>query len=494
VHERFFSSEVKRVIGLCGAGNNGGDTLIALIELQKLGWESSACVVKVDAQWQALIDQLLAGGGKLVEINQLEKESAECQVILDGIFGTGFTPPMREDSMAVFQKAARARKGRILVAVDCPSGVDCTTGEVSPETLHADLTVCMEAVKEGMAKMPAFEYCGELESVDLGIPAKFLKHFDNGDRVVEAGMIRKVLPKRSANSHKGSFGHLIVCGGSVNYPGAPMLAAKSAYRTGTGLVECAIPERIYEAAVANNVESIFTLLEDEVGVIAENASATLASKLSTAECLLLGPGIGREETTQRFLQRILFEVDGRKSATGAGFVPGMANIKSKQKAQLPPMVIDADALRLLAKHEGWFEKLPAQVVLTPHPGEMSALTGVSTEEIQKDRFGMVRHFAGLWKKVVVLKGAVTLVGSPEGEVAAIPFANSILAKAGTGDVLAGIIAGLMAQGLDAYPAAWSGAWIHAQAGKVVLKRQGSEFSLTAGDLVAAIPQVMADLK
>jgi hydroxyethylthiazole kinase-like uncharacterized protein yjeF len=490
VHERFFSEDLNSVIGLVGAGNNGGDTLIALSELQKLGWKCSAIMVKADDQWQSLINKFCESGGRVVESAQMEKELAESQVVLDGVIGTGFKPPMSDSLAEVFSKAAKICEEKIIVAVDCPSGMDCTTGEVSPEALKADLTVSMEAVKEGMVKFPAFDYCGELVTVDLGIPAKTLKQLASGDAVIDRQMVKGFMPRRESNSHKGTFGHVIVCGGSVNYPGAAMLAAKSAYRVGAGLVECAIPERIYEAAVANNLENIFTLLVDEDGVIAENAAATLISKLASAQCLLLGTGIGREETTQRFIQKVIFESDKKNLPAGVGFVPGVAKKTASQGGKFPPIVIDADALHLISRTENWYHKLPSKAVLTPHPGEMSALTGLSIDEIQNDRMSVARKYAMQWQQVVVLKGALTLVASPAGNVAVLPFASSALAKAGTGDVLAGIIAGLIAQGVELYIAAQIGVWMHAQAAVETRIWQGNEYSLLASELVNALPQVL----
>jgi ADP-dependent NAD(P)H-hydrate dehydratase / NAD(P)H-hydrate epimerase len=303
-----------------------------------------------------------------------------------------------------------------------------------------------------------------------------------------------MLPKRARSSHKGSFGHLLVCGGCVNYPGAPMMAAKSAYRTGAGLVECAIPERIYEAAVANNMESIFTILEDQDGVIAENAADILASKLKAMECLLIGPGIGLEETTQRFIKRLLFGMNGKNKGAGVGFVPGTVKVKTKEGEIFPTLVIDADALRLLADIDLWYEKLPNNAVLTPHPGEMSALTGLTIDEIQKDRLEVARRFAKQWGQVVVLKGALTVVASPDGKVFVLPFASSALAKAGSGDVLAGMISGLIAQGVKPIEAASAGVWLHARAAEGVVRSQGTQFSLLAGDLISAIPEAFSTLE
>lgn len=492
VHERYFEKGINRVMGLVGGGNNGGDTIIALTALQKLGWTCSAFMLKEDPQWQTLIIELHANGGRVVDRERFEEELSHTQLVLDGVMGTGFKMPMREPFVDFMKKFNKLSQGKIIVAVDCPSGVDCVTGDACADTLQADLTVSMEAIKDGMLKFPAYEFCGEIVTVELGIPAKTLKAFETGDAVIDALMVKALLPKREMNGHKGTFGHLVVCGGSVNYPGAPMLAAKSAYRMGAGLVECAVPERVYVAAVANNIESIFTILEDEDGVIAENASATLTPKMKNVECLLIGPGIGREETTQRFLKRLLFGLNVKNQSTGAGFVPGMSKVKTSEDDRFPVMVIDADALRLLADINLWYERLPAPAVLTPHPGEMSALTGLSVDDIQRDRLNVARQFAQKWGQVVVLKGALTVVASVDGRVAVLPFANSALAKAGSGDVLAGMIAGLMTQGTSPLDAATTAVWLHARAADNVIKTQGTEHSLLASDLINSIPGAISE--
>lgn len=494
VNERYFNRGMTRVMGLVGGGNNGGDTIIALTALQKMGWTCSMFMIKEDPTWQTLIIELHANGGRVVNREDFEEELSHTQLVLDGVMGTGFKMPMREPFIDFMKKFNKLSQGKVIVAVDCPSGVDCVSGEACAETLHADLTVSMEAVKEGMLKFPAYEYCGEIMTVDLGIPSKTLKTFDFGDSVIDVEMVKALLPERRRNGHKGTFGHLLVCGGSVNYPGAPMLAAQSAYRVGAGLVECAVPERVYVAAVANNLESIFTILQDEDGVIAENATATLIPKMKNIDCLLIGPGIGREETTLRFIDRLLFGLNTKRQNAGAGFVPGKSKTTARDDGKFPAMVIDADALRLLCEIELWYEKLSAPVVLTPHPGEMSALTGLSIEEVQQDRLNIARQFAQKWGQVVVLKGALTVVASTDGKVAILPFANSALAKAASGDVLAGMIAGLMTQGMTANNAALSAVWLHARAAENVIKIHGTDYSLLAGDLANSISAAFSELK
>ena len=494
VHERYQAVTKRRVLGLVGGGNNGGDTLVALMELNKAGWNVCAVLVQKDLRSQPFVQKLVESGGRVYDVDSLERELKETDLVLDGLIGTGYKPPLKEHFVGVLNVVQKNLTGKTVVAVECPSGVDCTTGESSSNVLKAHLTVCMEAVKEGLIKFPAFEYCGELVTVDLGIPARVLGKFDAGDRVIDQELVRACLPTREHDTHKGSFGRLLVCGGSVNYPGAPMLAARSAYRSGAGLVECALPERIYETAAANNPENIYTLLEDEDGVISENAAGTLLKRLTNASTLLLGPGFGLEETSARFIQRVLFSPTVKNKSSAIGFLPTGESPQTVSASMDIPLLIDADGLRLLAKVENWFSKLKNEVVLTPHPGEMSALTGLPVSEIQSERMGVAKEYARKWKVTLVLKGALTVVAAPDGKAAVLPYASSVLAKAGTGDVLAGLIAGLLAQGARARDAALAGVWLHAEAARLVEKDHANARSLLPGDLVSAIPRAFASLE
>jgi NAD(P)H-hydrate epimerase len=242
-------------------------------------------------------------------------------------------------------------------------------------------------------------------------------------------------------------------------------------------------------------EATWSLLPHERGSIARDAAKSLMKNFERATALLVGPGFGVEDTTGDFLKDLLIGESAPKKAAGRiGFLQEQESKSEAVAAHLPPMVIDADGLKLLAKIEGWHKLLPAPAVLTPHPGEMAVLTGLSTEEIQADRMGFAMKYAQEWGHVVVLKGAFTIVAAPDGMATVIPVASPALARAGTGDVLAGLIVGLMAQGLDSYDAAVSGAWIHAQAGLVAADALGSTASVLAGDVLDAVPDVMSDLE
>jgi NAD(P)H-hydrate epimerase len=230
-----------------------------------------------------------------------------------------------------------------------------------------------------------------------------------------------------------------------------------------------------------------------MGVIASGAADVLMKNIERATALLIGPGLGLEDTTKEFIANLLNGLSEKPAHGRMGFVQSAGNITDQKPVFLPPMVFDADGLKLLAKIPDWPKLLPAPAILTPHPGEMAVLTGMATDEIQKDRLNLARKFAQEWGHVVVLKGAFTVIAAPDGRTTTIPIATPALARAGTGDVLAGLITGLRAQGVEAYDAARTGAWIHAQAGLSAAGFQGSAGAVMAGDVLDAVPDVIADL-
>lgn len=481
-------------LGLVGVGNNGGDTLIALTVMQQAGWDTKAILLKTWDKDEPLLQQFTGSGGEILNADALMRLKDVPGVVLDGLFGTGFRLPLPDKAAGLLSEARQALSDFLWVAVDCPSGMDCGSGEVSSGTIKADLTICLEAVKAGIMTYSAFPFIGELKTADLGI-SQYLGHSDDQDDIViDASFVRKILPIRDDFSHKGSHGTLMVIGGCTNYPGAPVLAGEGAYAVGTGLVKVGIPSSVFHHAASTSLELTWVVLEDGGGVISELAVETALPFVQSAQCLVLGPGIGREDTTRKFIQELIISKEPGGRVRG-GF-PGMSEGIQKMKAPiaLPPMVIDADALTLLSTIAGWAEKIPSGSILTPHPGEMARLTGLSIDEVQRERAGVARKFAALWQQVVVLKGALTVIAAPNGRTATIPAAASSLAKAGTGDVLAGMIGGLAAQGLDAWQAAIAGAWLHARAGIEAVELVGCSESVLASDVISAIPLVYHSLK
>ncbi|OGE65121.1 NAD(P)H-hydrate dehydratase [Candidatus Daviesbacteria bacterium RIFCSPLOWO2_02_FULL_36_7] len=265
----------------------------------------------------------------------------------------------------------------------------------------------------------------------------------------------KRLPKRPKNAHKGTFGKVLVIAGSEHYPGAAYLSSSACYRIGAGLVVLATESSVKIIVARQLPEVTFLSLGEVIG------------KIDKYDVLLLGPGLGQKEKAVDLVSRLLTK-------------------------ELPKVVIDGDGLNILSKIGGWWDKLDKEVVLTPHPGEMTRLTGKSVDEIQTDRVNVVQYFAKKWKKIVVLKGANTIIVSPAGQVLISPFANPVLATAGTGDILAGVIAGLLAQGLNAFDAACVGVYIHGLAGDRIRERTGDAGAL-ASELLPILPQVIKDL-
>ncbi|GAB4504686.1 MAG: bifunctional ADP-dependent NAD(P)H-hydrate dehydratase/NAD(P)H-hydrate epimerase [Anaerolineales bacterium] len=500
VVDLFASDEGFEVFGLVGPGNNGGDTLIALERLALQGWQARAYLVK--RKPDDLVKRLEAAGGEIIhaghdnDFQPLYESIETADVLLDGLLGTGFKLPLKADMAQVLAAAGQALddldEPPFVVAVDCPSGVDCDSGLAADECLPADMTVTMAAVKQGLLKLPAFSLVGDLKTVDIGLPADLPSLQAVQTEVADEDLVADLLPARPLDAHKGTFGTALIVAGSASYTGAAMLAGKAAYRAGAGLVTLAVPAMLHGALAGQFPEATWVLLPHERGGIAREAAESLPKQFERATALLLGPGFGLEETTRDFLHDLLTgKAVVKKNTPRIGFLPSDAGQEAETTSgQLPPLVVDADGLRLLAKLENWSKLLPPVAVLTPHPGEMAALTGLATDDIQADRLAIAARFAAEWGHVVVLKGAFTIVAAPDGRTTTIPVASPALARAGSGDVLAGLIVGLRAQGLDAYAAAVAGAWIHARAGLQAATNLGSTAAVLAGDILEAVNGVM----
>jgi NAD(P)H-hydrate epimerase len=473
-----------QVLGFVGPGNNGGDTLVALTHLADKGWKARAYLIKRRVSGDALVKRLEDADGEIYlaekdsDYQQLTAFLETADVVLDGVLGTGFKLPMKSDISKVLGTIKKILETiewqPLIVAVDCPSGVDCDTGEVAEECIPADATVTLAAVKQGLLKLPAYDLIGELRLVDIG-PLSELKSWQTiKNEVSDEILAASLLPERPTNAHKGTFGTVLVVAGSVNYTGSALLAGKAAYRIGSGLVTLAIPAPLHTSLAGHFPEATWLLLPHEMGSIAASAADVLIANLERATALLVGPGLGLDDTTKDFIANLLSGANAKDTHAHMGFVQNSGSKKDQKPVTLPPFVFDADGLKLLSKLPDWFKLLPAPAILTPHPGEMSVLIGLPVEKIQENRLAITTKYAEEWGHVVVLKGAFTVIAAPDGRTTTIPVATPALAHAGTGDVLAGLIAGLRAQGLEAYDAARLGAWVHAQAGLAAAIVQGLE--------------------
>jgi hydroxyethylthiazole kinase-like uncharacterized protein yjeF len=358
--------------------------------------------------------------------------------------------------------------GPVVVAVDVPSGLNSDTGAVDQYTLPADLTVTLAAVKCGHVLMPGPTVVGQLIVGDIGITAD---HYSEETRLEMATAIKvaAMLPPRPVDAHKGTFGTALIVAGSLNYTGAAVLAGQTAGRVGAGLVTLAPPRTIQPILAARLIEATYLPLADDGGALAAEAAPSVRAKAAEVEALLVGPGLAQADSTAAFIEGLLAEPES-----------------------LPPLIVDADALNILAKQAEWWTKLPPNSILTPHPGEMGRLTGQSTKEIQAARLEIAVEMAAKWSQIVLLKGAHTIIAAPDGRTMVLPFANPALAKGGSGDVLAGAIVGLRAQGLEAFEAAVAGAYLHGLAGELAREQLGPT-AVVAGDLVGLLPVAIREV-
>ncbi|MHB1296771.1 MAG: NAD(P)H-hydrate dehydratase [Anaerolineae bacterium] len=502
-----------RVLVLVGPGNNGGDGLVCARVLHLWGhavtvylWKRAQAEDPNLERVHALhIPTLRAEEDE--DLHALRAALTGCDVVVDALLGTGATGALRGRLPDILRKVARqigqsaetngllpigwsrpaAARRPLVVAVDLPSGLDADTGRVDDATLSVDLTVTFAFPKRGHFILPGAARVGALAVADIGIEPALAREVPYA--VATHAHVRSLLPRRPGDGHKGTFGKALVVGGSANYVGAPCLAAEAAYRVGAGLVTLAVPERIHRVAAGRILEATHLVLPDEMGALTPEALRILAPQVESYNAMLVGSGLGREAETEEFLAAL---VQGKSHRTRpVGFVATEA--QDEPRLKLPRLIVDADGLNLLACRPAWWRLLPADTVLSPHPGEMATLLGTDIAGVQRDRLHVAHEAAQRWACTVVLKGAYTVVAAPSGEVTVIPFANPALGTAGTGDVLAGVIAGLLAQGLGGTAAAICGTYLHALAGELWRSRNG-DAGMLAGELLPLLPQAIQAVK
>lgn len=464
------------VVVLVGPGNNGGDGLVTARHLQN--WRANV-VAYICVPGRALASKLELAVEAGVEIAQaingtdpLPDLLERAALVVDSVLGIGQTRAVEaplKDQLALLSQAKARRPELKILALDIPTGLNADSGEVDPATVAADLTVTLGAPKAGLYTTSAAEVVGRIVVGGIGLPSGL--DADLPTEVMDTALIGPLLPRRPLGANKGTFGRALVVGGSHRYLGAPYLACAAAGRVGAGLVTLAsVP--LVRSTVATMLPEVTHLpLPERDWTVAPEAAAEVVAALVQYEALLVGCGLGDTAATRSFVQQLLLAEAGTPT----------------------PIVVDADALNALARLRGWPEHMIAAAVLTPHPGEMARLTGLSIAEVQRNRLACARTYSEQWGKVVVLKGAYTVIASPDGRARVSPFANPALASAGTGDTLAGAIVGLLAQGLEPFDAASCGVYVHAAAAERVLSELGDS-GLLASDLHPLLPKVIKRLK
>jgi ADP-dependent NAD(P)H-hydrate dehydratase / NAD(P)H-hydrate epimerase len=442
--------QARNIAVLCGPGNNGGDGYVLARLAREEGFDVMVMALddrhledrhredRHDDGDAALArkDWLGAGGQTLSSSAGLPP----ADVYVDALFGTGLTRPVDGAARALIE-TLNERNSAVL-ALDIPSGLSADTGDAHAVAVHAAVTTTFVAHKRGLFTGDAADYCGELILDTLGLPDTLYTNYPSDAQLLDVREMMRWLPARARNAHKGKYGHVLAIGGDSGMGGAIRLAGEAALRVGAGLVSVATRSEHISALNAARPELMAHAVSD---------AAALTPLLQRANVLALGPGLGQSAWSKTL------------------FAAALSADKS--------CVIDADALNLLA---GDPRPLPKQTVLTPHPGEAARLLGADTSEIGHDRFAAVREIARRYNAVVVLKGAGSLIATPQGEVAVCPWGNPGMASGGMGDVLTGVVAGLLAQGLESWQAACLGVALHAQAGDIAAL--SGEAGMIASDL------------
>jgi NAD(P)H-hydrate epimerase len=454
---------------VCGKGNNGGDGLVVVRRLGELGVEAEALLLfpasELSADARANHERLASAAGAIAEVgvDELGERLDGSGAVVDALLGTGFSGNPRSPLDAAIEAINAAESP--VIAVDVPSGVDASTGEVAGACVRADATVTFHAAKLGLWVMPGKGHAGQVEVVEIGIPAEG----DGRPVPATAGLIRPwvldLLPRRVADSTKFSSGSVLVVGGSTGLTGAVCMAADAAMRAGAGWVRAAVPASLNAIFEQKLTEVMTVPLADDEGDLTAGAAAAIGEAAERADATVLGPGFGRSD--------------------GA-----FALVREAAAALDCPLLVDADGLNAIAA--AGLESLTgraAPTVLTPHAGELARLVGTESREVSARRLAHAHAAAKRSGATVVLKGDDTLVVEPGGRVGVSPGGSAALATAGTGDVLSGVIAAFLAKGLAPFAAACAGVYAHSQAGWLAAVDYGAD-SVIATDVIAALPEAL----
>jgi NAD(P)H-hydrate epimerase len=458
--------QAKRVAIFAGGGNNGGDGFVVARHLMGEGLDVTTYLATDPRKYKgdALtnLEALRRIGGKLVELKGDFSVYEKADAIIDALFGTGLDREVEGFYREVIEFINSQPVPR--VAVDLPSGLNADTGFPLGVSVRASVTVTFVLPKLGLAIYPGIDYAGRVYVVDITTP-KFLEDGIPFE-LITYDTVRGILKPRHPNTHKGSFGHLLVVSGSPGKTGAATLVGLGALRVGTGLVTVGIPRSLNPIMEEKLTEAMTEPLpETGSGCLGrESVEAVLNIMSSRKTALAIGPGISTTEDTAEFLYEIL------------------------RRATIP-IVVDADGITLIARNLGVLREVKVPLILTPHPGEMSRLVGKTSEEIQRDRIGVARDFSSMYNVYTVLKGARTVVSTPEGGVFINPTGNPGMASGGMGDVLSGVIGGFLAQGYSPQDACVLGVFSHGLAGDLAAKKRG-EAGIVAGDVAHLMPKAL----
>jgi len=468
-----------RVAILAGSGNNGGDGFVIARHLKNWGVRTTVYLLasKKDVKGDALINlqawHTMEGG--LVEVTSAEhffsikQELSQANLIVDAILGTGLHSAVTgliKEVIAFINEQTRP-----VMAVDVSSGIDATTGRVLGDAVQATLTTTFGLAKIGQVVEPGASYVGQLKVIDISIPRNLIGQAGIKTYLLDPWELdQHLLVPRKAQTHKGDYGHFFALAGSSGKTGAAAMLCHAALRAGAGLVTLGIPASLNPILETKLTEAMTELLPDDaaMGCLTGKALGRIKQLLAGKTAFALGPGLSTHSAVQKLVVELIPEVS-------------------------IPMIIDADGITALASLPEVLKKCKSTVILTPHPGEMARLTGLTTQKVQEDRIGVAKHFASAYGCIVVLKGSKTVIATPEEEIFINPTGNPGMASGGTGDVLTGMIGGLAAQGLRPLEAVKWAVFLHGLAGDRAAQAVG-EVPLIASDIIDHIPDALSEVR
>ncbi len=467
----------RKVLVLVGKGNNGGDGLAVARHLINAGADVKVLLLtraeemKGDAGVNLAILRQMGVPLKSIldnrDLNVVKLALLTADLVIDAIFGTGFIGTVSPLIAQVIHLVNG--RGKPVIAVDLPSGLEADTGKVTGAVIQAICTVTLALPKLGLVIEPGASLAGDLEVADISIPQTLIDKQKLTRDLLDRRWCVKHLVNRNPEGHKGDYGHVLVLGGSEGMTGAMALASEAALRTGAGLVTAGVP-RSLNSILENKLTEVMSLPlpETERKNLSPEGLGLLEPWFKRISAVAVGPGMSRYPEAGEYLQKLL-------------------------KMVSQPLIIDADGLNALAEDVSSLTAAAGPVILTPHPGEMARLLGVSIAEIQQNRLEVAVKAATQWGTIVVLKGNRTIIAAPDGRVCVNPTGNPGLATAGTGDVLTGIIAGLAVQGLEPVAAAALGVYLHGLVGDQVQQQKGMR-GLIAGDLIQHLPTALREME
>lgn len=466
--------ESSTVLFVAGKGNNGGDAFASAHQLAERGIKSEIWLAGYESDIKGTaVEHYKQARAAGVTIRELPEKNAwekaietfhftSFPLIVDGLLGTGTFSSPRSPVREAIEFINIAGEDAFVISIDIPSGLNPDTGIPSHPTVIADLTVTMGLPKEGLLQPSAIEFVGTLEVGDIGIPSNLLENVTCKLELITAQELKPLLKRRKRSSHKGTYGHVLVIGGSAGYTGAPALSAYSALKAGAGLVSLIVPPSAVSSATKFPELMVHVVKETEAGSISAKLLDIWKNKIQNFDAVVVGPGMSLHPDTKVIVECLL------KSCT-------------------KPVVLDADGLNCLTGATDILKNVTCPLIITPHPGEIARLIGCTVNAIQADRQSAVKLALEKFNAVVVLKGAGTIVAQKETVPQINMTGNPGMASAGMGDVLSGIIAGLLAQGLSTWDASRLGVFIHGTAGDYAAWRTCQQ-TIVASDVIIALPE------